>query len=149
MDAIRPASPDDLQFVTGCAQRAYAHYVSRIGQPPAPMVANFNQLIASEHVHILQSPDKDPVGYIVLFDQRDCIFVENIAIDPACQGHGYGHTLMKFAEDHALAGGVKTLRLYTNIHMHENIPFYLSLGFRETDRRRENGFDRVYFEKTL
>jgi hypothetical protein len=33
--------------------------------------------------------------------------------------------------------------------MSENFPFYAGLGFVETGRVREAGYDRVYFEKRL
>jgi hypothetical protein len=33
--------------------------------------------------------------------------------------------------------------------MTENLPFYHGLGFVETERRHEDGFDRVYLRKTL
>jgi hypothetical protein len=40
-------------------------------------------------------------------------------------------------------------RLYTNGVMTENIGWYQMLGFVEINQRRENGFNRIYFEKTL
>jgi len=33
--------------------------------------------------------------------------------------------------------------------MHENLALYPQLGYTRTGERRENGFDRVYFEKTV
>ena len=56
---------------------------------------------------------------------------------------------MAFAEETARRGGLPSIRLYTNVKMTENIPFYEDLGFVETTRRREDGFDRIYFEKRL
>jgi DNA-binding HxlR family transcriptional regulator len=45
--------------------------------------------------------------------------------------------------------GLPALRLYTNAAMHENIALYSSLGWQETERRRVNGFERVFFHKRL
>lgn len=56
---------------------------------------------------------------------------------------------MAFAEETARRGGLPSIRLYTNVKMTENIPFYEDLGFVETNRRREDGFDRIYFERRL
>ena len=56
---------------------------------------------------------------------------------------------MAFAEAAASARGLPAIRLYTNIHMTENFPFYARLGFVETGRVHEDGYDRVYFEKTI
>jgi hypothetical protein len=33
--------------------------------------------------------------------------------------------------------------------MTENLAYYPSLGFRETDRREEDGYSRVFFEKQV
>ena len=41
------------------------------------------------------------------------------------------------------------MSLYTNAKMTRNLDWYVKLGFVETRRIREDGFDRVYFEKTL
>ena len=45
--------------------------------------------------------------------------------------------------------GLARVTLYTNARMHENLVLYPRLGYVEIDRRREDGFDRVYFEKML
>jgi hypothetical protein len=37
--------------------------------------------------------------------------------------------------------------LYTNAAMSENLALYPRLGYREVDRRRDAGFDRVFFAK--
>ncbi len=72
-----------------------------------------------------------------------------MAVSPAAQGKGYGRTLVAFAEQEARRRGYAQLRLYTNIHMTENITLYERLGFRQTGQAREKGFERVYMEKTL
>jgi ribosomal protein S18 acetylase RimI-like enzyme len=77
------------------------------------------------------------------------MFLENVAVHPAQQGKGYGRILMAFVEREALKSGLGKIRLYTNIHMRENLGLYAALGYVETGRRREDGFDRVYFEKQL
>lgn len=41
------------------------------------------------------------------------------------------------------------MELYTNAKMTENLTLYARLGWRETDRRTEQGFERVYFEKAV
>ena len=77
------------------------------------------------------------------------MFVENVAVDPECQGSGLGRRLMAFAEDRARRDGLPRLELYTNVKMTETIPFYAGLGFEETERRIEDGFRRVYMEKRM
>ena len=41
------------------------------------------------------------------------------------------------------------LRLYTNVLMTENFALYERLGFRETGRVSEQGFERLYMAKAL
>ena len=56
---------------------------------------------------------------------------------------------MDFAERQAMAADLSLLTLYTHETMVENIAFYTRLGFRETGRRTDDGFRRVFMEKRL
>lgn len=145
---IRPARMGDLSFIRACAQAAYALYVPRMGQRPAPMDADFVQAINQARCFVLED-DAKPLGYGIWFSQDDALFIENIAIAPAEQGRGLGVVLMNYAKQAAQKAGLLRLRLYTNVKMVENIGFYTRLGFIETERRHENGFHRVYLEKRL
>jgi ribosomal protein S18 acetylase RimI-like enzyme len=48
-----------------------------------------------------------------------------------------------------LSGRTASYQLYTNVKMARNIGWYERLGFVETRRGVENGFERVYFRKAL
>jgi ribosomal protein S18 acetylase RimI-like enzyme len=56
---------------------------------------------------------------------------------------------MAHAEAEARVLGLPELRLYTNELMTANVAWYPRLGYRETERRAERGFARVFFEKRL
>lgn len=146
--AIRPAVSGDAAAVRACVAAAYAHYVPRIGKEPAPMLADYEALIAAGHVHVLERAGR-PAGVLVLMARPDHLFVENVAVHPDFQGFGLGRRLMAFAEETARAHSLPAVRLYTNVHMVENLPFYAALGYVETGRVREAGYDRIYFEKRL
>jgi ribosomal protein S18 acetylase RimI-like enzyme len=45
--------------------------------------------------------------------------------------------------------GWQEIRLYTNASMTENIALYRKIGYVETARVNEKGFDRVYMTKRL
>jgi ribosomal protein S18 acetylase RimI-like enzyme len=79
----------------------------------------------------------------------DHLLVENVAVEPGAQRTGLGRRLMARAEDEASALGLFELRLYTNEKMAENVAWYPRLGYRETERRTESGFARVFFAKRL
>ena len=145
---IRPAHPADADWARALVRRAYALYVPRMGQEPAPMLADYGALIEEGEVRVLEE-DSKPVALIVLRPDGDALFVENIAVDPEAQRKGHGRMLLAFAEREARRLGLTAIRLYTNAAMIENLSYYPRLGFRETDRREEEGYKRVFFEKSL
>jgi len=121
--------------------------VTRIGREPAPMVADFAQLVASHKVWVLE--EREIYGFIVMFPKDTALQIENVAVDPIVHGNGYGGKLLAFAESEAKAANLDRITLYTNVHMTENLSFYPSHGYRESGRRAEEGFDRVYFSKEI
>jgi ribosomal protein S18 acetylase RimI-like enzyme len=145
---IRPARPDEAFWVRALVRRAYALYIPRMGKEPAPMLADYGALIASGQVHVLEE-NGEAVALIVIYPKDDALFIENIAVDPVAQGKGHGRALLAFAEAEARRLGLKALRLYTNAAMTENLAFYPGRGFRETERREEDGYKRVFFEKPV
>lgn len=146
---IRPATVSDLDAIRGCAAAAYAKYVERIGREPAPMIADFGSLIDNGSLHVEVGNAGELEGYVVFYTRDDHVHLENIAVDPALHGRGIGRRLIEFAEQQAAALGYRRIELYTNARMTENLELYPRLGYREFDRRTEEGFDRVYFEKRL
>lgn len=98
---------------------------------------------------VFVADDAGVVGLIVLIRKPDHVLIENVAIDPDRQGEGIGRALLAYAEMSARESGTPTMRLYTNAKMTENLAFYSHLGYQEVNRRRENGFERVFLAKRL
>ena len=144
---IRLATPADLGAIRACAEAAYARYIPRIGRRPAPMDANYAALIAKAHVWV--AGDTAVLGYASFWPLGDHLYLDAIAVLPEAAGQGLGRALMDRAEALARGQGLGAIRLYTNAAMTENLTLYPYLGFRQTDRRVADGFDRVYFEKRL
>lgn len=144
---IRRAEPSDAVACAAIAHAAYQRYVPLIGRPPAPMVADFPRHIVDDTVFVFD--DGKVKGYVVLQEQADGAWLDNIAVDPAYHGEGIGGALIREAENFFRQRGYTNYHLYTNIVMKENISLYAYLGFRETGRRTVKGFNRVYFEKAL
>ena len=145
---IRLAHADEADWARRLVRGAYRHYIVRMGREPAPMQADYPALIAAGEVHVLVD-DGERVGLIVLRSEDDALFVENVAIDPGRQHHGYGRALMAFAEAEARRLGLGKLSLYTHETMTENLRFYPRLGFREVACHEQDGFRRVFLEKLL
>ena len=99
--------------------------------------------------HTFVADDDGIAGLIVLIHEVDHLLIENVAVDPRRQREGIGRALLSYAETHAHELRASTLRLYTNAAMTENLALYTSLGYPETHRRSENGFQRVYLSKRL
>lgn len=130
---------------------AYSKYIERIGKPPAPMAADYHQVIQDDNVFVLRDEQNDVIGSIVLGDDpdSDSIKINNLVVDPRGQGRGYGRVLMEHATSIARSQGRSALTLYTNVKMYENLGLYAKMGFAETGRRTEDGFERVYFRKSI
>ncbi|AWM89285.1 GNAT family N-acetyltransferase [Microvirga sp. 17 mud 1-3] len=145
---IRQAGPEDRAAIEAIVEAAYAPYIPRIGRKPGPMLDDYEILIADGRVHVLV--DGGIVrGLVVLIPDGDALLLDNVAVDPRAQGRGYGRMLLNFAEAEARRTGVRTLRLYTNEAMTENIALYGRLGFVETHRAVEKGLRRIYMTKVL
>ena len=149
MPVIRRATPDDRVVVAAIVHAAYAIYVDRIGKPPGPMLDDYGRLIADGAVSVFEAPDGVLAGLVVLLPASDHLLLDNVAVRPERQGEGIGRRLIAFAESEARRLGYRELRLYTHEKMRENIALYLRLGFAETGRGREAGYDRVFMTKRL
>lgn len=146
---IRPAILDDEAGVRECAESAYARYVAAIGRKPAPMVADYAAQIAAGELYVATDEHNVLQGFIVFFPHEEHMLLENVAVQPWASGRGIGKALIKFCEDEARRLGLSAVHLYTNEKMTENLAIYPRLGYVEVDRRIEDGFNRVFFEKHL
>lgn len=146
---IRKATLQDVDQVRDIAVDAYQKYVDVIGRKPAPMVADFRALIGAGCVYVTDAAPDNIVGFVVFHLRADHLSIENIAVLGAAAGKGLGRALLDFAEMQARAHSLGVIRLYTNEKMTDNLSLYPYLGFTETERRCEDGFSRVYFQKTL
>jgi ribosomal protein S18 acetylase RimI-like enzyme len=146
---IRPARPEDVKAVYQLVQDAYGHYVARLGKPPGPMLDDYAQRIMDGQLWVLDEAGA-LAGLVVLENGQDgTLLLHNVAVAPSAQGKGYGWRLVAFAEAEARLRGRSKVRLYTHVLMTENLAFYEWLGFCETSRVSEKGYERVYMAKTL
>jgi GNAT superfamily N-acetyltransferase len=166
---IRAAEPDDVEAIADIVERAYGVYVERIGTRPRPMDDDYGEQVRRGLVHVAED-GAEVVGLIVLIEGEgrhsgrtssryaasnttsmasQVLVIENVAVDPARQGEGIGRRLLDFAEEMARHAGIDTVALYTHEKMSENLALYARLGYEEDERRRENGFSRVFLSKRL
>ena len=145
---IRLARKEDGPRLAAIVDAAYARYIPRIGDKPGPMLEDYADLAARGLAHVWEAEGVIQ-GLVVLIDGDGYLLLDNIAVTPETQGQGVGGRLMAFVEAETLRRGFAELRLYTNEKMTENLTLYPKLGFEETHRGRQAGFDRVFFRKRL
>lgn len=148
MQMPRPATPADFDAIVGLVNAAYEKYVERIGKKPGPMLRDYHEVLAHDTVYVLEL-NGVVSGLLVLQPEPDHLYLDNIAVAPQAQGHGYGKLLMRFTEAFARGRGLKEIRLLTNETMVENIALYKRWGFVETERKEEYGYRRVFMRKAL
>jgi ribosomal protein S18 acetylase RimI-like enzyme len=147
--SLRRATAADASSISRIAQAAYSPYVERMGgQRPGPMDLDYDAVVAETETWALEEHDW-VIGFLVLVTEPDCLLLNGVALDPDHQGHGHGRRLLAFAEERAAALGRDRIRLFTHVTMTENQRLYERIGYVETHRSTENGFARVFYEKSL
>lgn len=143
-----PAVAADASDMQMLVRAAYEQYVPRIGREPAPMAADYDEVVRSGR-SLLAKIGSELVGLLVTAVEEDALRVENLAVLPRLQGSGVGSLLLQRAEDHAREVSLSQVRLCTNEAMSENLAFYRRKGFVETGRSEQDGYHRVFLVKTL
>jgi ribosomal protein S18 acetylase RimI-like enzyme len=145
---IRPATIADVPAIVDIVNQAYRHYIARMGKLPGPMLDDYAARVLEGTVWVLE--EGAVIGaIIVLLPASNYLLLDNIAVSPTRQGFGLGRRLLAFAEAEAMRRGYREIRLYTHETMVENQRLYASIGYEETGRGTEAGYDRVFMRKQL
>jgi len=145
---IRLARLNEAIRLADCAHLSYKKYVEQIGQQPAPMLEDYIQIIQQHQVWVAEYRHK-VVGFAVLKQMEEGFLLDNLAIHPDYQGLGVGGTLLRHAEEQARQLGYDSIYLYTHEKMLDNQALYSRKGYREYERRQEEGYSRVFMRKML
>jgi ribosomal protein S18 acetylase RimI-like enzyme len=148
--ALRRAHVDDARALADVAVAAYEGYLPRFprGLRPGPMDADYRAAIEHAETWVAEY-DGVLAGFLVLAPRPDHLLLENVAVRPEFQGRGLGRRLLALAEARAADHGLGEIRLFTHATMVENQRLYERLGYVQTDRRTDDGFDRVFYAKQL
>ena len=145
---IRNGLMADREAIERCIEKAYISYVARIGRRPASMDTDFEPLLRDGRVWVLEC-EGTVAALMVVVDAADFMEVRSVAVLPQFQRQGFGRRLMLHAEHLARETGRAEIRLYTNARIPELVAYYARLGYRETERKQESGYDRVFMMKSL
>ena len=94
------------------------------------MDANLNIEVALE--------GKSVVGYYVLDQMEDYVFIVSIQLEKEHQGKGMGRFMMERVEDLAARSGLEGVELCVQSTNQQAIGFYRHLGYRMASQRRNN-----------
>ncbi len=146
--SLRAARPGEAAAVKACVDAAFSHYIVRIGKAPGPMTLDFEAEVGAGHVWVVPGDD-ELIGVIVQYETGSGFYIDTVAVRPGLQGSGVGRALLEFAEAEALRRGHRSIYLCTNSKMTENQVFYPRIGYVETERKTEAGYDRIFYVKDL
>lgn len=145
---IRRARPGEAPLLRALVERAYGPWVPVLGRRPMPMDDDYEARVSAGEAWVLEEAGALR-GLVVLVERADHLLLDNVAVEPARKGEGHGRALLDFAEAEARRRGLPEARLYTNERMERNIALYAARGYTETERRREEGFSRVFMTKRV
>ena len=145
---IRAATAADAPVIAQIVEQAYRQYIPRIGKPPGPMLDDYGARVSQGVVWVI-AEGSTIAGLIVLVPRPEYLLLDNIAVAPGRQGSGLGRRLLAFAETEAVRRGYREIRLYTHQTMTENQRLYAGIGYEETGRSTEAGYERVFMRKRL
>ncbi len=120
--ALRSGNNSDVPSIVSLVQEAYGQYVAAEGSKPAPMTADYHDLVEKEQVWVAER-DIEILGLLVLEDRGDHLLLENIAVAAQIRGQGIGRQLLEFADARARALGRPEIRLYTGAVMTQNLHY--------------------------
>ncbi len=132
---LRHATPADAAAVRDLTRAAYAKWVPVLGREPKPMTADYDAAVR-DHVVDMLHLDGELAALIEMHPEADHLLIVNVAVSPAYQGRGCGHALLAHAEELTRSLGLKEMRLYTSIHLTENVKLYERVGYK-VDREEE------------
>ncbi|KAI9787514.1 MAG: hypothetical protein M1839_000044 [Geoglossum umbratile] len=146
--AVEIAKAQDVPAIKRITDAAYSKYIEVLGTLPAAMKVQYDKIVEKQQVYVLRVGG-EVVGSVILATADDSVTVNNLVVASSAQGRGFGRLLMKYAEDKARGLGLVAVTLFANEKMLDNIGWYTRIGFVETGRKTEDGFNRVYFRKNL
>lgn len=84
-------------------------------------------------------------GTVAAIPKGEALYIRGMAVDPTVRGSGTGRALLDCAEEFAMQGGFKALRLSTTPFLSSAIRLYERYGFRRSDDGPHDLFGTTLF----
>ena len=85
LPTIRKAELPDAESIKACVVAAYQRYILRMGQAPGPILDDYSPVVIRHQVFVVE--ESGPViGGVVLVCNKEKMLLDNIAVQPNCQG---------------------------------------------------------------
>ena len=85
---------------------------------------------------VVRRPGGEVVAYIVYWQIRDDVQINNVAVHPDCRGQGLGEAMMRFALDKVRAAGAAFVTLEVRQSNAPAVNLYKKLGFEILGTRK-------------
>lgn len=85
---------------------------------------------------VVRRPGDEVVGYLIYWQIRDDVQVNNIAVHPECRGRGLGEAMMRFAIAKVRAAGAEFMTLEVRQSNTSAVALYKKLGFEALGTRK-------------
>ncbi len=92
--------------------------------------------VLSSPLVVVRRPGEEVVGYIIYWQIRDDVQVNNIAVHPECRGLGLGEAMMRFAIAKVRAAGAEFMTLEVRQSNVAAVTLYKKLGFEVLGARK-------------
>ena len=149
---VRPADPRDPD-ARACIAAYFAELARRFDtgfDPDRSLPATDEDLVPPAGLLLLARLHSEPVGCAaVTFHGQEPAGVKRMWVAESVRGLGVGRRLLVAVEEHAVASGVRTLRLETNRTLTEAIALYRSAGYRDVPAFNDEPFADHWFEKRI
>jgi DNA-binding MarR family transcriptional regulator/GNAT superfamily N-acetyltransferase len=149
---VRPADPR-APDARACLAAYFAELARRFDtgfDPGRSLPAADDELVPPAGLLLLARLHGEPVGCAALkVHGQEPAEVKRMWVADCVRGLGVGRRLLEAVEEHALASGVRTLRLETNRALPEAIALYRSAGYREVPAFDDEPYADHWFEKKL
>jgi ribosomal-protein-alanine N-acetyltransferase len=86
---------------------------------------------------VVRRPGDEVVGYIIYWQIRDDVQVNNIAVHPDCRGLGLGEAMMRYAIARSVEAGAAFVTLEVRPSNAAALTLYRKLGFEIMGRRKD------------